>query len=198
MSEKTPVYTRAAIKSTALGLLLMSFFTMLWAAIAFNGLKGRDYWITTAVFTALSAWFVSATFHLFGVVKQLPKVASAEDISRRRKQKWLWIIFAAESIGILLAINIAVNDNNPDLIIPAIALVIGLHFYPLGWVFNRTIDFYLATWSTMIAVLAIVFTVNKTLSQNDVSAFTGTGLAIAASCYGIFMATEGKRLEKTL
>ena len=198
MSEKTPLYTRAAIKSTASGLVLMTFFTVLWAVIAFNGIKGRDYWITTVIFAALSVWFVSAAIHLFGVVKQLPNAILDKDSGARRNQKWFWIIFVAEGIGVLLAINIAINLNQPNVIIPAIAMVVGLHFYPLGWVFNRTIDFYLATWSTLVAVLAIVFAINKTISDNDIYAFTGTGLAIATSSYGVFMVTEGNRLEKTL
>jgi hypothetical protein len=85
--------------------------------------------------------------------------------------------------------------GHPELTIPAIALVVALHFYPMAKVFKRTIDYYLATWSTIIAVLAIVLSLNHTLSEPNAAAFTGVGLAVATSCYGLFMMYKGNRLD---
>lgn len=40
---------------------------------------------------------------------------------------------AGEGVGIFLAVNIVMNLGRPDLVLPAIALVIGLHFPPMAY-----------------------------------------------------------------
>jgi hypothetical protein len=110
--------------------------------------------------------------------------------------KWFGIIFGAEGLGIFIGINIVINLGHPELTIPVIALVVGLHFYPMAKIFKRTIDYYLATWSTIIAVLAIVFTLNKTMTESAVFAFTGIGLAMATTCYGFYMVMSGRGMPK--
>jgi len=86
--------------------------------------------------------------------------------------------------------------GHPELTIPVLALVVGLHFYPLAKVFKRTIDYYLATWSTIVAILAIVLTLNKTLTETGAFAFTGIGIAIATTSYGIYMVVRGRKIHK--
>lgn len=39
----------------------------------------------------------------------------------------------AEGIGIALAVNVAVNLHHPEWRLPAMALVVGLHFLPIGY-----------------------------------------------------------------
>jgi len=110
--------------------------------------------------------------------------------------KWFGIIFGAEGLGIFIAINIVINLGHADLTIPVMALVVGLHFFPLAKVFKRSIDYYLASWSTIIAILAIAFVLNRIMTENAAMAFTGIGIAIATTCYGIFMMIRGRRLRK--
>jgi hypothetical protein len=187
----------AAVKGIATGLILMAFFTLLWAAIAFGGLNGSIYWLVLLIFPVLSVIFVVNAVKLFRAAKHFPKLTSDADIAEEKKMgKWFGIIFGAEGLGIFIAINVVNNLGYPDLDIPVIALVVGLHFYPLAKVFKRTIDYYLATWSTAIAILAIVFSLNKTLSFHEVLAFVGVGIAIATSCYGLYMVYAGRRIQK--
>ena len=195
----TPQHTvpRIAIQSIATGLFMMAFFTMLWALIGHFGLNGRDNNIEIIIFAALAIAFVVNGIYLFSIAKRFPKLSSEEDIAEGKKSgKWFGIIFGAEGFLIFIAVNIVLNMGRDDLTIPVIALVVALHFYPLGWVFKRTLDYYLATWSTLVAVLGIVFTLNKWLTENDVLAFVGIGLAIATSCYGLYMIFNGRWLAK--
>jgi uncharacterized membrane-anchored protein len=110
------------------------------------------------VFPLLAIAFVVNGISLFRIAKHFPKVESEEDKAEGKKTgMWFGIIFGAGGLLIFIAINIVTNMGHPELTIPVIALVVGLHFYPLARVFKRTIDYYLATWSTIIAVLGIVF-----------------------------------------
>jgi hypothetical protein len=56
------------------------------------------------------------------------------EMSPDAKKVWTWSS-AGEGIGIFLGINIAANLGHPELRLPQIALVVGLHFLPMGWLF---------------------------------------------------------------
>jgi hypothetical protein len=195
MSTEQHIIPRIAIQSIATGLIMMAAFTMIWAMMGHFGLAGRDNNMELIVFGLLAILFISRSIYFFGQAKKFPVTMTGADKERGKKEgKWFGIIFGAEGLGIFIAINIVRNIGHDDLTIPVIALVVGLHFYPLAKVFKRKLDYYLATWSTLIAILSIIFTLNHTLSPNDIFAFTGIGLAIATSSYGIYMMIYGRSI----
>jgi len=199
MSPQQHTVPRIAIQSIATGLLMMAFFTMMWAAMAHLGLSGRGHYAELVFFGILAILFVSNSIHLLTIAKRFPKLNNEEDIAEgKRSGKWFGIIFGAEGLLIFIAINIVRNLGHDDLTIPVIALVVALHFYPLGWVFKRKLDYYLATWSLLIAVCSIIFTLNKTHSEDNILAFTGIGMALATSSYGLNMIATGRRLTKKI
>jgi len=197
MQKEQHIIPESAIKGIATGLIMMAVFTSLWAGIGYGGLKDSGYWFILIIFPALSVLFVINSIKLFKAAEHFPKLTSEADIAEEKRMgKWFGIIFGAEGLGIFIGINVVINLGHPELTMPVLALVVGLHFFPLARVFKRTIDYYLATWSTAIAVLSIVLSLNKTLTQSGVFTLLGIGIGIATSCYGIYMLTEGKRLCK--
>lgn len=195
--KKGHVIPASAIRGIATGLLMMAFFTGLWAGIAYGGMQLSLFRFGLFIFLFLIVLFIIYGIKFFGIAKQFPDVLSSEDKAKKKRMgKWFGIIFGAEGLGIFLAVNIVINLNHPDLIIPAIALVVGVHFYPMAKIFNRKIDYWLATWATLIALCGIVFALNKTMSSGNVQTFVGIGIALATSSYGIYMILEGKRLIK--
>jgi hypothetical protein len=197
MENQIHIIPGKAVKGIATGMIMMAFFTLLWGGVAFGGLKETSYWLVLLIFPVLSTVFVLNAIKLFRVAKYFPKLTSEADLAEEKRMgKWFGIIFGAEGLGIFIAINIVINLGHPELTMPVIALVVGLHFFPLAKVFKRTVDYYLATWSTIIAIAAIVFTLNKTFDQPETFAFTGIGMAIATSCYGIYMLIRGREVFK--
>ena len=195
MKNEPHIIPGAAVKGIATGLVMMAAFTSIWAAIAYHGLAAGNYWIALVVFPIFSIFFIVNAVRLYKIAPLYPKLTSEADLAEEKRMgKWFGIIFGAEGLGIFIGINIVVNLGHPELTIPVLALVVGLHFYPLAKVFKRTVDYYLATWSTVVAILAIILTLNKTLSETGTFAFTGVGIAIATTCYGIYMVMSGKRL----
>jgi len=186
----------SAVKGTATGLIMMAFFTTLWAGIAYGGLAATPYWPVLLVFVACSAVFIFNAVQLYRMANFFPPATSPEDIAREKNTgKWFGIIFGAEGLGIFIAINVVVNLGHPELEIPVIALVVGLHFFPLAKVFKRNIDYYFASYSTVIAILAIYLALNKTLNEPQIFAFTGIGIAFATVGYGIYMILSGRSLR---
>jgi len=197
MENEPHIMPAAAVKGIATGLVMMAVFTLIWAGIAYRGLAASNYWFALLVFPLFSVLFIVNAARLYKVARYYPKLTSEADLAEgKRIGKWFGIIFGAEGLGIFIGVNIVINLGHPELAVPVLALVVGLHFYPLAKVFKRTFDYYLATWSTIVAVLAIILTLNKTLSETGTFAFTGIGIAVATTCYGIYMIVSGRKIPK--
>jgi hypothetical protein len=186
---------RIAVSSIGSGALLMAVFTTMWALMANHGYHGRDHHLIAVVFIAFAVLFVVYAFTIFKASKQFPEATSDADMAeKKRTGKWFGIIFGLEGIFIPIAVNIVIALHHPELIIPSIALVVGLHFYPLARVFKRNVDYYLATWTTIVAITAMLLLLRKSITELDGFAFVGTGVAIATSCYGLYMISSYKKL----
>jgi len=189
---------RIAVQSIGTGLIMMAFFTMMWTGIAY-GSMGNNGLIVLILFSVIALTLVINAIKYFREAKRFPESESETDkAEEKRTGKWFGIIFGAEGLMIFVGINIVINIGHADLTIPVIALVVGLHFYPLARVFRRTIDYYLATWTTIVAIIGIGLILNKSYSAATVDAFVGVGTAIATSCYGVYMIYAGKKILGSL
>jgi len=198
MSTTQHIIPRIAIQSAATGLFMMAFFTMMWTGIAYGSITHNGL-IVLILFSLIAATLVINGIRFFREAKRFPKTeGEADKAEEKRTGKWFGIIFGAEGLLIFVGINIVINIGHADLTIPVIALVVGLHFYPLARVFKRTIDYYLATWTTIVAIIGIGLILSKSYSAAAVDAFVGVGTAIATSCYGVYMIYDGKRLINSL
>jgi hypothetical protein len=198
MNTKQHTIPRIAIQSIGTGIIMMAFFTMMWTGIAYGSMGGNGL-VILILFSLVALTLVFNAIKYFREAKRFPKSESeADKAEEKRTGKWFGIIFCAEGLLIFVGINIVINLGHADLTIPVIALVVGLHFYPLARVFKRTIDYYLATWTTVVAIIGIGLILNKSYTAATVDAFVGVGTAIATSCYGIYMIYAGKKLVGTL
>jgi hypothetical protein len=195
MSNQPHLIPRIAVRSIATGMLMMAVFTMIWAGIAYGSMThGLSVLV---IFSLVSLIFIGNAVYFFMISKGFPILSTEEDKAEGKKTgMWFGIIFGAEGLLIFIAINVVINLGHADLSIPVIALVVGLHFYPMAKIFKRTIDYYLATWTTLIAIVAIVLILNKTYASANVYVFVGIGTAIATSCYGAYMLISGWKMEK--
>jgi hypothetical protein len=195
MQPTTHTIPKIAIQSIGGGLLLMVFFTMMWAGIASGGLTGVGQYAVIFLFGVPCGIFVAYSISFFKLAKQFPPLASEADKAEGKKMGiWYGIIFGAEGIIIPIVCGALIYFRQTSLVLPAIALVVGLHFYPMAKVFGRTIDYYLATWTSIVAIAAIILTLNNTLPRPAILTLLGIGVAIATTGYGLYMIYEGKRM----
>ena len=199
MENQPHIVPDAAVKGIARGLFLMASFSTIWTGIAFGGLNGTVYAFALAIFPVLAVFFVVKGIALHKLAKYFPQVTSdADKAEGKRMGKWFGIIFGAEGLLIFVGVNVVINLGYPDLVIPTIALVVGLHFFPLAKVFKRTVDYYLATWATLVAVCGFIFTLNKTMPVNYIQAFIGVGIALATAGYGVYMVFSGNKVARIM
>jgi hypothetical protein len=195
--SQTTILPKEAVKGIATGLLMMASFTLIWAGIAFGGLYPTVYQWPLLLFPLASLWFISNAIGLFKLAKFFPPSSSEADIAEGKKMgMWFGIIFGAEGLLIFIGVNVVVNLGHADLTLPVIALVVALHFFPMAKVFKRTLDYYVATWSTLIAIGGFIFTLYHSMPAHYIQAFLGIGMAIATTCYGSYMVFKKRAVAK--
>ena len=139
---------RLRVRARATGVLVLSGFGALWAGAGVS-LSSAQAW----------AWIVLAIVVLaFGVravrlLRANPSVAEPLALELAKRQRRAGRIFAwtsaGEGVGILLAVNLAVNLGHPDWQGAAVMAVVGLHFLPLASAFGYRP--HLVTGATMTA-----------------------------------------------
>jgi hypothetical protein len=108
----------------AWGAIIMGFFGAVFAAVTLA-------WQYHVAGPALAAPFaVFAVIALTaGHVLRLPGAGIV--LPQRVGRVIMWSSIG-ESVGIFIAANVVQNVHRPDLLLPAIALVVGLHFLPIA------------------------------------------------------------------
>ncbi|QJD97324.1 hypothetical protein HH214_16340 [Mucilaginibacter robiniae] len=195
MNKQSNLLDIKSAKQMVAGLILMTVFTLLWNGIAYYGLRNSPYRWLLSVFLIACIFFVYYAFQLHQAAQRLPvpDTSFTDQQEVKRREKLFMMICTGEGIGVFLAVNIVANLHHPELQVPAIALAVGLHFFPLAKVFKRKMDIYIGIWSTLVALLAIMLTLNHTISQMPMLVFTGVGLALSTSFYGIYMILKARR-----
>ena len=104
---------------------IMAAFGALWwflglALSGHGGLASLAPGLAAAAALVVIAW------------RQPPLPEQGSDADRRRVNRVVGIASGAEGVGILVAVNVVANLGRPDLVMPAVAIVVGLHFLPLA------------------------------------------------------------------
>lgn len=109
----------------AWGALIMSFFGAVFASLTL-------YWQWHLSGSALALPFVG--FVLIGLAASYVIRRPGEGIkpTPKEEQAIMWSSIG-EGIGLFFASNIVINLHRPDLLLPSMALVVGLHFLPIAF-----------------------------------------------------------------
>jgi hypothetical protein len=123
----------------------MSFFGAVFVALTMHRqwqVEGPAVALPFAVFAVIAL--------AAGYVIRLP----GEGIkpSERAERAILWSSIG-EGIGLFLAANVVINLHRPDLLLPAMALVVGLHFIPIAFAAPFR-PFYLLGGALVLAAVA--------------------------------------------
>ncbi|MDR3626857.1 MAG: hypothetical protein P4L45_08495 [Ignavibacteriaceae bacterium] len=187
------------LKGTADGLSFMILFTFIWTIIAEFALDDWNYRLIGIIFFIAIAVGIVYYLKFNKIIKpysnESKKEESPED--KKRGNRFI-IIFVTEGLAILIARNVLVNINMARLFIPCLALIVGLHFYPLAKLFKRKIHYYVGGWITIISIIGVLLTLYNLMDQNFITAFTGFGCAIGTSIMGIYMIDNGTKKSRLL
>ncbi|MFT4226709.1 hypothetical protein [Micropruina sp.] len=195
MDAEPHTIPRVAVHSTAGGLLLMAFFTTLWASWTLAGLPLPAGFVVVAAFLVCVVLFVVEGIRLFVLARRFPTVDTVERRGQTRSMgRRFGVIFGLEGVLIGVASGVLGATGLSDYLNPVIALIVGLHFIPLAGVFERTIDYWIAGWVIAAALVGIGLLTFTTLAATTVWTIVALATACGTSTYGFYMICQGRRI----
>ena len=109
----------------AVGAIVMGFFGAVFATMSLVlelHLRGALLVLPFLAFAAIAAFAV--------LILRLP----GQGLSRSKHAgRVIMRSTIGEGIGLVVVANLVVNFGNQDMLIPAVAMVVGFHFLPMGW-----------------------------------------------------------------
>ena len=141
---------RLALRARAIGAMIFATFGTAWMAL-WNFRAARDrVWVYLLVAVLGALLFLSARRCYRRC--ELANAREADTPERRRRERWFHIINAAQWLLILIVANVLLNIGEGARVLPAVVLIIGLHFLPLGRLFDYR-GHYLTGCALMAAAL---------------------------------------------
>jgi hypothetical protein len=140
------------------------------------------------IFTTFAVVFMINGVQLIKSASRLPLPSGEEARGRGRAlQIGFGVTFTAEGVIIALVCALLAISGAYDYFAPAIALVVGLHFIPFGFLFRRTIDFKIAGGVVAWAAVGICLITTQSLAAPLVASLVAVATACGTVAYGIYM-----------
>ena len=138
-------------------------------------------------------WLLLGSRRLISSARSLPRPDATAQAAGRRTWILFWINFAVEIVLLNVAINLLSAPPLRIYWIPAISLVVGLHYLPMASFFG--VPSFWACGAAMIAVAAVVAgMINAGLGSPQVvvagEAIANAGILWLTAAWGIFIATR--------
>lgn len=170
--------------------IMMAVFTLfysVWFCFAW-GAVGR---ILFALTVAYGAYIVFASIKNIKHAKRFKAVPSD---AGKKIAKSMIIISAITYPAMTVCVVTLAAFHLVKLIFPAVTLIIGLHFIPLGKIMNRKIDYFIAPVPIVFSLAASYLAFTTTMTWLEVYAVAGIGGACATMIYGAYMLYAYKKV----
>ncbi len=178
---------RGLLDGVVVGLVLMAVFTTAWSANTLGTWPGAAGTVITAVGVLAGAWFVVTAVRLVRTRRLASTVVTPEQERwQKRSGTAFGVVFAVEAVLVVAAANVLSAIDRPDLVLPAIALVVGLHFYPMARIFRRRIDTWLATALSAVGLAGLLTLLLTGADRDTVRGLVACGAALTTGTYGAY------------
>ncbi len=152
----------------------------IWYGFAW-GLVG---WILFSISMLLSIYIFIRSIHNLNYSKQFDKVESESGKAIEKKMG----ILSGISYGCLwVAVIILLISRQYRFILPAVTLIIGVHFIPQAKIFNHKIYYYGAVAPIVSSSTAFYMCFTSTASWLETFSIAGIGGSIAVICFGFYV-----------
>ncbi|MGH3088897.1 MAG: hypothetical protein ACRDSJ_16465 [Rubrobacteraceae bacterium] len=141
---------REEIRGFAYGIFFVSVFGFVWAAMGSSALPdGSLVVLAASVFVSLA--LISAAFYLRRASRFLPE--SPQGAMSPATWRRFQLVGVAQGMAIGAAVFVLVRLGRPEWIPAVVALIVGLHFFPLASIFR--LPLYHASGALLCAVAAL-------------------------------------------
>ena len=157
-----------ALKGMMTGTTIMFLFGAIWLFLGLYGGRSSPEWLRMEILATglvLAVWIGITASRARRVSHKLsPPTSEQSAAGRRIKRRFGWITII-EGSAIFLAVVVFNAAHRPDFISSAIALVVGLHFFPLASLFDRRV--YYGTGILGCVIGAVGFLISDPRIRNS-------------------------------
>lgn len=179
---------REEIRGLALGILFMSAFGFVWASMGGSSAFPESSFFVLAASAVVSLALISAAFRLWRASRSLPELPKGAMPSGTWRQ--FQVVGIAEGVAIGVAVFVLVGAGRPEWTPAVVALIVGIHFFPLASIFRVRI--YHITGLLLCAVFALTVILAAASGVGAVwFAVPGLGSASVLWATGAFLAASG-------
>jgi len=125
----------------AVGATIMFFFGAIWLLLGVLGGRPSPGWLRAGLLVAgflLGVWIAIVVHRVSHVSEAAPPILDHTAVGPQIGRRFGWIT-GIEGAAIFLAVILLNVVHRPDFIPPAIAFIVGLHFFPLASLFGRSV-----------------------------------------------------------
>ena len=192
------VVSKNEVRGTASGVFFMAFFGTAWAGIGLGGLQGwGSNWVLPIVILIALALLVSC-FTLMSGSRGLSKAVSEEGARQgKRIGIGFGITFGAEGFLIAIASIICNTTDHFEYFFPVMALIVGVHFFPLARLFRVNVHYVTGTLICLLGIVTFFIPELMHIGQHEIIAswaFLGFGTALILWGTGFTIFLMGRRL----
>ena len=154
MAEPAPTRTEAQIlRSRGTGSLVGTLIGAGWMASGLTALPNAVRVPLGLAGVGVVVFLLGRSRRMIASSRKLPAPDDAARTANRRVWRWFWLNLLGEIVLLNVAVNLLIAPHLSIYWIPAISLVVGLHFLPMAWFF--AVRSYRACGGAMIAVAAL-------------------------------------------
>jgi hypothetical protein len=154
---------RNFLRGLAIGALVLTFFGAGWAiapALLLTTSSGATA-LALIVVALITVALVVGCLALLRDAQRIPVDSSPKALARgralgRRLGIGFGVVFGSEALFIALASIILSANGLDDFIVPVIALIVGLHFLPLAWLFDVSIYYVTGALISLVAIITVL------------------------------------------
>ncbi len=180
-------------RGKAIGMTFMALFGVLWLAVAVNYhpvLSG-----SVVLLAACAIVLAVGCLHVFRMAGMVPAPSEKEMAVyrpyRRKIGKMFGLVFGAEFTIIDVLSNILPSMGLANIVVPAIAFTVGIHFLPLARLFKAPVYYATGLVSVAISVFALL-TKTQLARQN----FTCFGMCAVLWMTSVYISFGARREVK--
>ena len=148
-----------SIRGTLIGCAVMFGFGILWIVVGLSGGRFSPGWVRIGLAAAvgvLAAWIGLFTIRFIRGHQHAAPASPEQDMLARRIGRRFGLINAVQWGAIIAAIIVLNVIHRTGFIAPAIAVIVGIHFFPLAAVFRQPSYYATGTLGCIIGVIGFL------------------------------------------
>lgn len=175
------------MRGLSMSLLFLAVFGTIWAFLGMNGMNGWGTPLLLFITLAICITLLFAGISLLQASRKVNNDRNSTNQQRRRHiRKRFRIIFAIEVFAVLVTMVICKEIHHSELLPILIAMIVGIHFFPLGALFQIRL-YYLTGLLFCLLVVSVWLFVPVNMAMNGhqiVATQTVTGFGSGLLLWG--------------